>query len=210
VERLSGTDLRDRDRDDSLARDFALMIGISDREHDRSALTVGDTTLIVSLWFDFEGLWKVRVLGGWPGGKPRRALTLAETYAACITGELQSLKGPEHARFKVRLLIDLGRVEPYPVILADLPEDATTEAVLVWRALPPYLGVRWRTEEPGSPFPLSAAWFSKWNRRELSEWTIAQGKLWLDPNRYLLPVGEAPSRRGKPLQLWMLGTGGPQ
>ena len=204
---LSGDALTNLDRDDGLARGLARLIEISEDEHTRSIITVGKVKLVVTLWKDFDGMWKVRVLQGWPrkkGEKPRTVVTLAEFYAAYVTGTPRTLAGPEHVRFKLRMLVDLGRIDPAPVQLAALPSDAPPAAVEVWQAVQSLLAIRWLDEPPGSPFALSVPWFSKWSG--LSESTAGRGKLWLAQNGYLLRAGDAPGQYGKRAYLWTIGT----
>ena len=201
---LAGSDLTNWDRHPAFVRDVASLLGISDHERQVSYFQAGDHQLAVALWRDFDGYWKVRIRGGWPTKPRRKVLTLAELYAASITGKARTLKKPEHARFKMRLLIALGREQPAEVHLPALPATAPRETKAVWEALPEYLGVRWRLEEHGSPFPLSAPWFADWSG--LTEWTVGQGKLWLRENGFLVWAGQAPGR-GRPTDLWVIGTG---
>jgi hypothetical protein len=110
---LAGVDLAQFDREADLARALAREIAISGEEHTPSIVTIADTKLVVTLWLDFDERWKVRILKRWPAEgkkKPRTVLTLAETYAAWITQELRSLSDSEHAQYKLRMLVDLGRI----------------------------------------------------------------------------------------------------
>jgi hypothetical protein len=203
-------DLTQFDREAELARDVARKIGISGEEHTQSILTVGEHRLVVTPWCDFDRLWKVRVLKGWrekSKEEPRKVLTLAETYAIWVTQTLRSLSDAEHALFKLRMLVELGRVNPVAVQLAVLPAGAPPSAVALWSELASLLGIRWLTVSPDAPFPLSVPWFSKWSC--LSEATVREGKRWLSSHGFLNLAGDARSRRGKPTQLWKTGWGDP-
>ena len=145
----------------------------------------------------------MRILEGWPSAAPRRTLALLEAFTISVTGKLQTVRGPNATRWKLRLLVEAAIIEAAPIMLPDLPASAPGSVVRVWPEIRYLLSIRGLNEPPGSPFPLSAPWFAGWTGGRLTESGIVAAKGWLEAHGFLLRAGESPSRGGgKPTVLW--------
>ena len=169
------------------------------------SISIGSATLELMLWLDYGGRWIWLIRSGWPAAEKRRSLCHAELYAAWWIGGLRLFEGPELARYKLKMLVDLGLQVVSPVVLAALPATAPQAAQSVWRELASYLAIRRLCEDENEPFPLTAPWFADWTRLDENE--VRAGRAWLDNNRYLLRVGDAPSRFPKRTILWQTSDG---
>ena len=209
VSDLRGDALRAYDERDDLAEWLGASLGI--RPGHDSVWSPGTQCLRVRLEVDDASRrWVMRILEGWPSAPPRRTLAVHEAYAISVTRTLQTVRGPNATRWKLRLLVTAGILEPAPVTLPDLPSSAPESACRVWAEVGYLVSLRGLNELPGAPFPLSAPWLHQWTGGRLTESGIVAGKRWLEDHGLLVRVGETPSRRGgKPTVLWSIkGLGG--
>jgi hypothetical protein len=197
MERRSLEDLRVWYANDDFALAVAAVVGI-ERWTVRTDWRIGGQDVSVSLERRDADL---RCFFAVHGGSTRRTLALHEVYGATIMGEIRTLRGPEARRWKLRALVELGFKEAAPVDLIDL-HGAPPCAVEVWSAIARLLAIRWLEEQPGSPFVLSAPWFSRWTG--LPEATIRTGKTWLERHGHIERTGTCPGSFGKAAILWRL------
>lgn len=197
-------DLPAFDRDPRVAASVCRLLGLSPGEGERSVLEAGDDRVLVSLWHDQNNLFKLRVLDGWPSSPRRKVLALVEAFFAQTTGLLVArLPGPTMARWKLRMLVEVGQLRPAAVILPTLPPTAPSDAVETWSAIAHLLAIRRIEEPPASPIPLVAPMLSQWSG--LSEARVRRGKFWLERRGALVKAGTEPSGYpGRPTQLWVV------
>jgi hypothetical protein len=89
-------------------------------------------------------------------------LTLAEVYAAMVTGHVRALRGPELATWKLRLLVRAGLARPAPVALPPLPTSASDATRLVYDGFHLLLACKW-LYTPGAPAPFSWRFAAAWS-----------------------------------------------
>jgi hypothetical protein len=199
---FAGTrNLAEWDAKPEVAAALAGRLGISPVEGEVSSWLVGKAEVRVRLWRDKRGLYVLRVVGGWPGG--RQSLALHETFAAHLTHELKSRRPPELGLWKWRMLVEFGFVEPTRVELPQLPIGAPEQVMQAWPKVASFLAIRalsGRIESEG--FALSAPWFAKWSG--LPEPTVRTAKRWLTEQGILVRVGQAPGSFGRPTHLWSI------
>lgn len=190
-------DLSRWDTDDDFALAIAKLVGI-ERWTIPTRCRVGDLPLTLSLERrpDLKSYFKVH-----NPVAPRRTLALHEAYAATRTGIFRTYRGPEARRWKLRALVELGFKKPAEVHLPQ-PQNAPANVRRLWQAIMDLLAIRWLEEPTGSPFVLSAPWFSTWSGLPVT--TIRIGKLWLERNEYVERAGFCPGSFGKPAILWRL------
>lgn len=123
--------------------------------------------------------------------------TLTDVYAAQISGQARKLRGPEHARWKLRLLVELGFLSPAHVVMPPLPADAPACARAVYDGLQVLLACRW-AREPGEPTPFTAEFGAAWCG--LSRSQFERGKSWLIDRKLIQPAGAYGRMR-----LWLPG-----
>ena len=208
LERLRGDELARYDADPVFARDVAHLVGIDPETE--CGWTVAGSELRVRLWQGEDGLFVFRVFGGWPepeiveGEWPAppgpQALKLAQAFAIATMGTLDVPTGPELSRWKLRLLIELGRETRAPVVLPELPSNATEDARVTWAVVPLLLGIRRLTEPVGEPITFSAPWVARTFAVDVN--TIRRGKVWLERHGYLTRVGTCPSGKPNRTVLW--------
>lgn len=201
-------DLAAWDRSPKLAEWLADRLGISGTTGGEvSVWEVGEHKLRVSLWLGPDHRHVLWIHSGLPTSyrspldTARRTLALHEAYAAHVRGKFAALGKPEARRWKLRLLVGAGLVEPADVgDLVMLPQDAPASAGETWCVLRHVLSIR-RLEEPKEePFAFSAPWVAEWSG--LAESTVCSGKRWLEERGYLVRAGTARGQFGKPTQLW--------
>jgi hypothetical protein len=195
--------MREEDAREELARGLATRLGIDFDK--KTQWLIGGHELHVSFWRGADGLFVVRIFDGWPG---RDALVLAQAFAVAITGELDAPRGPVLARWKLRMLVELGFLAAAYVALAPLPEGAPSEAVVTWEAVAALLSIRRITESPDEAFTFSAPFIARAYR--LDENVVRRGKRWLERSHYLFKVGKKgiPGRL-RPADLWLAREAAP-
>ncbi len=76
-------------------------------------------------------------------GQPEEWLTLAEVYAAQMSGKARKLAAPLHAVWQLRLLYEIGLVDPVEVTLPPLPERAFDSVRKAYEGFRLLCGLRW-------------------------------------------------------------------
>jgi len=93
-----------------------------------------------------------------------RLLTLAEVHHAQVTGRIAKLSGPLHSVWKMRLLYDLGLLDPVDVPLPPLPANAYAATRAVYEGFRLLVGLRWRVYPDREPvtftYPFVMGWCS--------------------------------------------------
>jgi hypothetical protein len=92
-----------------------------------------------------------------------RTLTLAEVFAARVTGKVRLLRGPELAVWKLRLLVAAGLVTPAVVNAPPLPVGVPRAVQRVYRGFLELLACRW-VYTPGAPAPFTWRFAARWCR----------------------------------------------
>jgi hypothetical protein len=132
---------------------------------------------------------------------PRKSLCLAEIYAIATTRQVRIFKGPELARFKIKLLIEAQLLTPTQVCLPTLPSTAPATAAETWQVIADLATLR-ATRGDHEPMPLVAPWLAALSGTD--EDIIRSGKRWLEQNGWIVHVGHAPGRFGKRTKLWQI------
>jgi hypothetical protein len=198
---LSGDDLGRFDGDERFAAFVLERAGLRFVEDERQVWRIAGAELAVRCWHDDRGLYVLRVMAGWPEAPGPAALSMAETFAAAVTGELGRLPVPSLVRWKRRALVEAGLIPaPRQPSLRPLPDDAPERAARTWAAVRHLLAIRRLTEPPGTSFPFSVPWVAGWSGEP--ERVVLSGKRWLVRHGYLIHVGETPSRFGRPMHLY--------
>ena len=131
----------------------------------------------------------------------------ADRYAASVTGTPRKLSRPERGVWKRRLLIDAGLVEPPPVVLARLPEEACTATRELWPQIQLLVQARVLGGMPATdPFPLSRRFLRGWAR--MSERAVREAMEELEWLGYVERAGTYPARRGVPGLTWRVRLAG--
>jgi len=198
--RREGRRAWDQRRDVAVA--LAAHLGL-DPFGDNRSLRLGGNDIVVRFAVEDESSeWKLVIVDGWPGA-PRSALALHEAFGMTVTGKLDKIGGPIGARWKDRMLAELGFVELPSLRFPDLPADAPATARKTWRWIDHLLRVRRWTEPAKEPIALSAPFLVDWSGGDLTLKEAIAGKRWLDRHGYIVRCGEVPTGRGKPLVLWL-------
>jgi hypothetical protein len=107
----------------------------------------------------------------------------AAGHAASLAfGHALRLRGPSVATWQLRLLVEAGLLEPYPVPARPLPLAALPAVRHVYEGFLLLLACKWwHTPEAPSPFSwcFAAAWCGLGERQvvEAMQWLLAQGLL---------------------------------
>ena len=104
-----------------------------------------------SVWRRDDGTYHYHDFHGRAGVE---RLTLADAYAARMTGEVRALRGPELPTWKLRLLVRAGLAVPALVALPPLPTSAGAATRLVYHGFRLLLACKW-LYAPGAPAPFS-------------------------------------------------------
>jgi hypothetical protein len=127
---------------------------------------------------------------------------LAEVFAAVVSGRLLKLRGPELARWKLRLLAVTGFVLLPHLALPPIPADAPHRAVQVYDGFRLLLQCRGVREPVGSPTPFTRDFGSRWCG--MNESAFDRGKSWLIKRGLIRPAGKY-GPRGRETTLWRPG-----
>jgi hypothetical protein len=212
-EDLRGDALERCDCDPAVARAVYEHAGLAFEPGLAQVWQVGEHQLTVSLWVDPKRRHVTHLVSGWPPEIRRNTtksiptdLALAELYAISFSRVLFLPRGPEMARWKRRLLRELGRVQTNPVDLRPLPVGAPDSAVTTWRVIKDLLEIRALTE-PSDQLPLSSPFLSRWTRTD--EDVFRRGKYRLEKQGLIRRADEAPSRGGgRPTVVWHVALQG--
>jgi len=90
-----------------------------------------------------------------------QVFTLAEVFAARVSGQVRHLHGPELATWKLRLLVDARLLPPAPVEAPPLPADAPHFVRQVYAGFLRLLSVKW-LHTPGAPSPFTWKFAARW------------------------------------------------
>jgi hypothetical protein len=206
-EDLRGKALEGFDCDPAVARAVYEHAGLVFEPYLHQVWQVGDHELTVYLWVDRKRRHVTHLVGGWPPAierkrttKPPTDLVLAEVYAVAFSRVLYLPRGPEMARWKRRLLHEVGLVETAPVDLKPLPVGAPDSAATTWNVIKGLLELRGLTD-PSDELPLSCPFLSRWTR--MDEEVFRRGKYWLEKQGFIWRADEARSRGGgRPTVIW--------
>jgi hypothetical protein len=209
----AGLLLRSCDGRDDVAEALARRLGIPWGGSRTFTWLVGSVALRARWWRDAHGRWLLRIASGWPADRvrvarngrkadqPPQALILAECYAVGVTQATDPRGGPELARWRNRMLVDLGFLEAAELELPRLPETVTADAARTWGVIEEILQIRRVEEPPGTPLPLVAPWLARW--AGVDENLIRRGKRALEREKFIWRVGSAPSRfHSRAMVLW--------
>jgi hypothetical protein len=130
---------------------------------------VGSTELTCSKWWAPSMRFALRIWSGWPdestSGESPGALDPAWIYAISVSDVLFRPTFAEHAKWKIRLLLDAGIIPCSPLTDAvPLPEHAKASERLMWSAVRDLLSVErvCRCHPAGSPVMATAAFMARW------------------------------------------------
>jgi len=106
--------------------------------------------------------------------------TLPDVRASLAFGQGVRLRGPSVATWQLRLLVEAGILEPYPVQARPLPSDMRPAIRTVYEGFLFLLGCKWwHTPEAPTPFSwrFAAAWCGLAERHvgEAMHWLLAHG-----------------------------------
>jgi hypothetical protein len=113
---------------------------------------------------------------------------ITEVYAAIISGCIRKLTPSEHARWKLRLLVETGRVAPAVDNMPPLPSQAPRPARIVYAGFRLLLQSRGVTE-PGQPAPFTREFGPGWCGG-ISKTTFENGKGWLITHGLIRKAGK--------------------
>jgi Bifunctional DNA primase/polymerase, N-terminal len=143
------------------------------------------------------------VFRDWHRRSGKEFWTLSEVYAACVSGRIltdedglaRTLSAASMATWSLRLLIVAKRLEPYPVELPPLPDEAPASVVRLYDGLKLLFGGKW-AYEPGQPTMFTRAFARDWCG--VSEKTAWVGTQWLLQRQIIVPAGQ---HKGRPVYL---------
>jgi hypothetical protein len=197
---LSDGRLREIATDEMLMRYVGQYLGIRNVPLGTPVLCVlhPDNNPSAALWRDMNGVIKYHDFHA--QGPPLEWLTLAEVYAAQTTRNIRKLKGPEHATWMIRLLVDAGLIDPAPVPMLPLPPNALTTVRKVYKGICLLFACKW-LHTPGEPTALAREFSAGWCK--VAEGTAAKGIQTLVRERIITPVGEHAAAYGKKMAIYL-------
>ena len=137
-------------------------------------------------WWALPEVYMAQVLGYVPRA-PKRDVAL-------------SLPAPSLATWRLRLLVDAKLIEPYPVDLPPLPDDAPARVLKVYEGFKRLLACKW-SYAPGQPTMFARAFAAGWcGVGILAAW---EGTQWLRQRQIIVPAG---TYKGRPV--YLPGPGG--
>ena len=143
------------------------------------------------------------VLRDWHRRSGKEFWTLSEVYAAVVSGRMltdenglaRTLSDASMATWSLRLLVEAKRLEPYPVRLPPLPDDARGSVVRLYEGLTRLFGAKW-AYAPGQPTMFTRSFAQDWCG--VGEKTAWVGTQWLLRRRIIVPAGQ---HKGRPVYL---------
>ena len=143
------------------------------------------------------------VLRDWHRRSGKEFWTLSEVYAAVVSGRIltdenglaRTLSDASMATWSLRLLVEAKRLEPYPVRLPPLPDDARGSVVRLYEGLTRLFGAKW-AYAPGQPTMFTRSFAQDWCG--VGEKTAWVGTQWLLRRRIIVPAGQ---HKGRPVYL---------
>jgi hypothetical protein len=124
---------------------------------------------------------------------------VSEVFASVVGGRIGKLNGPSHARWKLRLLLETGRLRRPQISLPPLPARAPASAEAVYQGLRLLLEAR-ALAEPDEPAPFARVFGCAWCGG-LAPSTFEYGKGWLIVHGIIRSAGSH-RRTG----LWLPGS----
>jgi len=194
----SRADLGSWDADTEFVTAAMLRLGLSARIGQRFPNILPGSSGEALIWCDDRG-YHVYVDVDRSG--PRSSYCLAEVFAAIHSGVLRACKGPEIARWKLRLLAETGAVEFAQVSLPSLPPHAPASDVKLRAAVELLFRTRWITEYR-QPIPLTRGFLAAWT--PMPESTVAHAKGRLIDRGVIVRAGETRAN-GHYMGLWLPG-----
>ena len=112
--------------------------------------------------------------------------TLPDVRASLAYGQALRLRGPSVATWQLRLLIEAGLLEPYPVPARPLPPAVPPAVRRVYAGFVLLLGCKW-CHTPQAPTPFAWRFAPAWCGVEAPQ--VGEAMQWLLAQRYLRHVG---------------------
>jgi hypothetical protein len=113
--------------------------------------------------------------------------TLPDVRASLAYGQAVRLRGPSVATWQLRLLVEAGILEPYPVAARPLPAEVRPAIRLVYEGFLFLLACKWR-HTPQVPTPFSWRFAAAWCG--VSERQVGEAMHWLRAQGWLRQVGQ--------------------
>ncbi|HEY8415855.1 MAG TPA: bifunctional DNA primase/polymerase [Thermaerobacter sp.] len=129
-------------------------------------------------------------------------LTLAECYAALLTGRVRKLSKPEHTAWILRLAVDAGVLEPAKVEAPEPPADLRPAARKVYEGFLRLLSIKW-LHTPNAATVFSWRFAAGWCG--VSERHAGEAMRELLRRGLIRKVGEHKPARGRPQALFLPG-----
>jgi hypothetical protein len=109
------------------------------------------------------------VMRDWHRRNGKEFWAIPEVYAARTIGHIatdndgfaRSLNGPSIVTWRIRLWVDMGVIDPYPVSMPPLFDDATAQDRRVYDGIWLLFGCKW-LHTPGEPTPLGWSFVAGW------------------------------------------------
>jgi Bifunctional DNA primase/polymerase, N-terminal len=190
---------------EDFARAVAHLVGLSFGGRFCAVGRTSDSQRSACFWKDRRGRWIYIDFGAKP---PRtlRSLTLAELYAAHVSGRIRRLLDLEHVCWQARLLIATGFASPKPIAFVPLATGLDQFTRRVYEGAVGLEQARSLTELHGQPFTFSLRFAACWIG-EPPEWQrVGRAITTLRRKGLLVKVGERPGR-GRATPLFVLGDG---
>jgi hypothetical protein len=97
----------------------------------------------------------------WHGRSGYSDYALADVMAARCFGRTMRLSPSQLATWQIRLLVEVGRIAPYPVVMRPLPEGVSDSTRRVYEGFRLLLGCKWRYS-PSEPTAFSRDFARAW------------------------------------------------
>jgi hypothetical protein len=151
--------LSDWDRRDEVKDAVSRLVGVSSDRFVPFHRPSISKSAACEWWLDRDGYHVVRDHGAFRHNS-LPSLTCTEFYAAWKTGITKRLRG-DQATWKVRMLIEIKFLEPYPLELDELPDGLSPIAQAFYKALAEVTVCRW-TLESFAPILCSVEFAQHW------------------------------------------------
>jgi hypothetical protein len=124
-------------------------------------------------------------------------LTFAEVYAAQMTGRVQKLNKSSHTTWKIRMLVEMGMLQPALVELRSLPQHASKTVQKVYEGFRLLLQCKWRYAY-GAPTAFSWSFAAGWC--DVAEDTAARAFKALQAMKIVQETGSYSGAYGKKMK----------
>lgn len=203
AEAVAARRLDDLDKDDRFALAVQQHLGVPrDVALGRAFLCVlpghAENSPSASLGRDNAGRW---IYHDWHrrGGCPEY-LTLADVYFSIHCGWVRASHGPTLAVWKLRLLHEMGLLDPAPVPMRPLPDDAEDDVRAVYDGFRDLLALKW-TYEPKVATTFSWSFAEDW--LNLDERRVAVAMRTLLKRKIIRKVGVHLADNGTPMAVFL-------